>query len=402
MRANTPGFVAQRLTQARKSFGLTGLALAELLDVTPTTISQYEKGKQTPRPEVMTRLCEVFNFPPTFFMSAVLDRGERNIMHRSQSVATKTARDRAEVRFEWFREIVEFLSEYFDYPALNLPKLALPSDFRQLTHDQIEGAAAACRKLWGFGDRPIENVVLAMESNGIIVARGALGSADLDAFSEQLAGDWAYAFLGVDKGISARSRFDAAHELGHIILHGNVRSGSFNAPKDFKVLEQQAHRFAAAFLLPDVAFSQSIWAPTLDAFRAQKSYWKVSIKGMIVRAHQIGMIDDPQYGRMMINYTRRFKEGEPSDELVASEEPRLIARCFDTLLEEKLLTREQMRAALPFPVNEIESLSSLPKGYLSAPKADVVSLPTLKKARLDIADSSAGNVIVIGKFRTAR
>ncbi|MEQ1596057.1 MAG: XRE family transcriptional regulator [Casimicrobium sp.] len=401
MRANTPGFVGQRLTQARKSFGLTGMALAELLDVTPTTISQYEKGKQTPRPEVMTRLCELFKFPPTFFMSAVRDRGERNIMYRSQSVATKTARDRAEVRFEWFREIVEFLSEYFDYPVLNLPKVDLPADYKQLTREQIEAAASACRKLWGFGDRPIENVVLAMESNGIIVARGALGSTDLDAFSEQLPGDWAYAFLGDDKGVPARSRFDAAHELGHIILHRNARSGSFNAPKDFKLLEQQAHRFAAAFLLPDVAFSQSIWAPTLDAFRAQKSYWKVSIKGMIVRAHQIGMIGYEQYGRMMINYTRRFKDGEPGDDLVASETPRLIGRCFDTLLEQRILTREEMRAALPFPVGEIESLSSLPKGYLSAPKADVVSLPTLKKVRADASEQDGGNVVVMGRFRTA-
>ena len=46
-----------------------------------------------------------------------------------------------------------------------------------------------------------------------------------------------------DKGHRDRSRFDAAHELGHLVLHSPEEAGSKDA-------ETQAHQFAAAFLMP--------------------------------------------------------------------------------------------------------------------------------------------------------
>ena len=40
----TPGFVGERLTEARQARGLTGTSLAEILSVRPGSISQYEHG----------------------------------------------------------------------------------------------------------------------------------------------------------------------------------------------------------------------------------------------------------------------------------------------------------------------------------------------------------------------
>ena len=403
MRANTPGFVGERLIQARKSLRLSGIGLASLLDVSPTTISQYEKNKQSPRPEVMDRLCQVFGLQRSFFMRRAVERGERTILYRSLSSVSKTARERAEARFEWLREITEYLGESFDFPKLNLPKLSLPEDFRQLTHSHIEEAAQACREFWGFGDGAIADVVLAMESNGIIVARGSLDSEGLDAFSEYLKNDFAYVFLGNDKGVSARSRFDAAHELGHLVLHRGIKSREFGQPKDFKVVEAQAHRFAAAFLLPLESFINSVWAPTLDAFRAQKEIWGVSIKGMIVRARQAELLNDFQYQRMLINYARRFRNREPGDEALSIENPRLLARCFYALEENGIRTREQILSDLPFAASDIEELSGLPRGYF-ARRGEVIQMPTLKQRRGprdEIASNSndTGQVISLNKRR---
>jgi Zn-dependent peptidase ImmA (M78 family) len=46
--------------------------------------------------------------------------------------------------------------------------------------------------------------------------------------------------LSSDKADAARSRFDATDELGHLVMHHDVEPGRH-------IVEQQAHRFAAAF-----------------------------------------------------------------------------------------------------------------------------------------------------------
>jgi len=49
--------------------------------------------------------------------------------------------------------------------------------------------------------------------------------------------------LGADKGHRDRSRFDAVHELAHLVLHRHLEPGDV-------ALERQAHAFNAAFLMP--------------------------------------------------------------------------------------------------------------------------------------------------------
>lgn len=67
-----------------------------------------------------------------------------------------------------------------------------------------------------------------------------LESADVDAFSLPFP-DYPVVVLGADKNDRARSRFDGAHELAHLVLHGEQIWG-------VKEVETQAHQFAAAFL----------------------------------------------------------------------------------------------------------------------------------------------------------
>ena len=59
-----------------------------------------------------------------------------------------------------------------------------------------------------------------LESHGVAVIRLPLGSVDVDAFSLPLP-DHPVVVLGTDKNDRARSRFDAAHELGHLVMHGD-------------------------------------------------------------------------------------------------------------------------------------------------------------------------------------
>jgi hypothetical protein len=47
-------------------------------------------------------------------------------------------------------------------------------------------------------------------------------------------------------------------------------------PAEFRLIEDQAHRFAAAFNLPAKGFADQLWAPTLDAFLALKPHWTLT------------------------------------------------------------------------------------------------------------------------------
>lgn len=343
MTVGMTGFVAGRLRQAREARGLSLVALADLVGVSSAAISQYEKGQHLPRPETFELLAKQLNLPRTYFLKneVVVPVEQHRLFYRSMSTATKQARTRAGRRLEWFKEIVAYFENFFDFPAPNVPDLGLPEDFRAITKTLIESAAEQVRAYWRLGLEPIADVIRTMEANGIYVTRGALGAETLDAFSEY---DDArpYIFLGSDKNVLVRSRFDCAHELGHLILHRSIKQKDLNRASDFRIIENQAHHFAGAFLFPAKSFQREIWGVSLDSFRSLKPTWKVSVAAMISRAIQLEMLEEESAKRLWINLGRRgWRQREPLDDLPC-EQPKMLARAADTLIKNRIKTREQI------------------------------------------------------------
>ena len=327
----TPGFIGDRLSQAREARGLTAISLAEIIGVNSASISNYERGRQSPSPEVMERIASVLNQPLAFFLRPMPISKQEDIWWRAMSSATKSARDRANARHAWLRDIVTYLSEFVDFPDTNIPDFHLSGDVQQITTGMIEDIAAECRRYWKLGTGPIADVVLLMENNGVIVSRGELEAESLDAYSQRPHdSDHPIVFLGSDKASAVRSRHDASHELGHLILHRDVEAKTIRNPVLFKLIESQAHRFAAAFNLPAEGFADQLWAPTLDAFLALKPHWKVAISAMIMRSEQLGMLSEEQAKRSWINMSRRgWRKQEPLDERLVAERPRVLRRSFE-------------------------------------------------------------------------
>ena len=366
MRIGTPGFVGSRLTEAREASGLTLTSLAQLVNVNVASISQYEHGRQSPSPEVMEAICDKLNFDLRFFQKPPVEHQADNINFRSNSSATKTARTKAGRRFGWAKEINWYLREYLDMPPFNIPVFSMPEP-ENLMSGQIEEAAEQCRIFWQLGLEPIEDVVLVLENNGVVMVRTALEAETLDAFSQWCVQDATpYIVLSSDKGSAVRSRFDAAHELGHLILHRNVESRKINNAATHRLMEQQAHRFAAAFLLPATTFTNDVWAPTLDGFSSMKKYWKASIGTMISRCEQLEILSEDQARRCWIGMGRKgWRTQEPFDNLLIPEQPRLLKRSIHLLVDEGIKSREQIVAELRLPAAEIEDLTGLPRGYFS-------------------------------------
>src|SRR5437879_5511613 len=129
----TPGFKARRLEQVREARGLTAVALAEMVGVKSANISQYEHAKQSPSPAILQKLAQVLNVPAAFFLKPVRNSDMEGINYRSMSIATKSARGRVEARYDWMKEIVAYLAEFVDFPALRMPALNLPADFHRIS-----------------------------------------------------------------------------------------------------------------------------------------------------------------------------------------------------------------------------------------------------------------------------
>ncbi len=387
MKSGTPGFIGSRLRTAREARGLTASSLAELVGVTKASISLYETGGASPQPETLENIVELLNFSIAYFLMPENPKEERNpIFFRSMASATKMARSRGLRRYEWLSEIITpAIKEYVKFPRVNFPVMDTSTDFKKLSFDDIETIAIDVRRFWKLGDGPISDLVLLLENNGAVVTRIELYADNLDAFSRWCSADRTpYLILGADKQSAVRSRFDAAHELGHLVLHRNIEPKYLNSASDFKLIEQQAHRFAAAFLVPATTFAKDFYAPTLDSFRVLKSKWIVAIGVLIKRAGDLNFIDERGEQRLWINYNRRgWRRSEPLDDKIPIEQPRLLYRAIETLLFEGVLTIEQLLSKIILSARDIEELTTLPSGYLNLPAKDIeiIGEPNLADTR---------------------
>ncbi|HLO41241.1 MAG TPA: helix-turn-helix domain-containing protein [Phycisphaerales bacterium] len=365
MSIGTPNFIGSRLTEAREARGLTQTALAEVLGLTRAAISLYESGRSTPSSEVLVKISHALRVPMHRFLRAGDHIVPGTVFYRSMSAATKSARERAERRYGWLRETVSWLRHFVEFQAVRLPKFDVPTDPAAIAWEDIERLAAETRRAFGIGDGPISHMVLLLENHGCIVARQELGAHTLDAFSNWGTEDQTpYFVLGSDKASAVRSRFDAAHELAHCVLHKGVRAAQLRETTTHRLIEDQAHYFAGAFLLPREPFANDLFVPSLNALVPLKSKWKVSIGAMIKRAANLGFVSDEQEQRLFQNRARRgWASWEPLDDELELEQPRFLQRCFDMLLDSGVTNRDAIESELGLFVEDIESIVGLPTGY---------------------------------------
>lgn len=140
------------------------------------------------------------------------------------SAATKLARTRVERRLKWLREMVLYLQEYVNFPPLHFPEFNCRSQPTLIADEMIEEIASEAREFWKLRNAHIPDLVRLLEQHSTIIARDGLDAETLDALSlwgslENLP----YIIPNADKQSTIRSRTDAAHELGHLLLHRNIK-----------------------------------------------------------------------------------------------------------------------------------------------------------------------------------
>lgn len=379
MRRGTPGFQAERLAEARDSRGLTQVALADLINRTSPSVSRWESGEQSPEPDALDTLAAAMNLPVSFFLRPQPDHGPAPIFFRSMASTTQAVRRRSKARLRWAQDISLSLQEWVDLPVPNVPKLGV-EDHREIRDGDIERIADECRALWGLGKGPISDVILVLENAGIVVIKEEVGTAKMDGLSNWLKSDGRpYVLIARDKATCVRSRMDAAHELGHLVLHHDLDEKTLSSKSDFKEIERQAFYFAGAFLMPEESFASEVWSPSLNTFHTLKERWRVSVGAMMMRCANLGITSEEYERRLWKHYsTRGWRKGEPLDDVLESEEPRLLARSVQLLIDEGVRSKEDLLSDFRFPASDVELLCGLPRGFMTAGAAVVVGFPTIK------------------------
>ena len=170
-----------------------------------------------------------------------------------------------------------------------------------------EQAADLVRRQWNLGDRPISNMLHLLEAKGVRVASLDQEYSDIDAFCFYRDAV-SYVFLNTGKS-AERQRFDAAHELGHLVLHSELEMD----PSTSKAREAEANAFAANFLMPQSAvLSQAMSGASVERILKARSFWKVSAMAMTHRLHELHLLSDWQYRSTCITLSERgYRSREP-------------------------------------------------------------------------------------------
>lgn len=332
-------FNPSRLTLARKRRGLTMTKLAAQVGLELRSISAYEKGEFKPEPERLAAVAKVLRFPEAFFFGDDLDEPTPDVASfRSLSKMTAGQRDTALGAGAVALMLNDWIEARFDLPRAELPDLSREAS--------PEAAAQELRRAWGIGELPIKNIVHLLEAKGVRVFSLALDAAEVDAFS-MWRQSTPFVFLNTKKS-AEHGRFDAAHELGHLVLH---RHGS---PQG-REAEQEANAFASAFLMPRASLlAQAPHIPTLEHLIKLKKIWSVSVAALTYRLHTVGAISDWHYQTLFVELSSRgYRKKEPDEG--QRETSQVLQKVFAALREEGIL-KTHIARELCIPTDELDQL----------------------------------------------
>lgn len=358
-------FNPERLSLARRRRGRTKRELAAVLGVNENTIRRYESGETVPSADVLSQLARLLDFPEAFFSAEKLDEpSDKAASFRSMSDLPARDRDAALAAGALAFSVDDWVRQRFELPS---------TDLVDLTGEEPEAAARMLRQAWGIGERPIRNMVHLLEAKGIRVFSLAENTRAVDAFSI-----WRrnapYVFLNTLK-TAEHSRMDAAHELGHLVLHKH------GGPRG-REAELEAQRFAMSFLMPRadlLAMMPRVYG--LDEIIRHKKRWGISVAALNYRAHKLNITSAWQYRDLCIQISQRgYRQKEPEGTELAREMSVVWPKVLDALRREGV-TKHSIADAVSLPASELEMLLfmlapmlSLEGGKLSAPQRSRASL----------------------------
>lgn len=381
MRVGTPGFIPERLVEARAARRIPSQkALAALISVSPGSVSKWESGTHSPDSEALRALAEKLQVRREYFLRPVFE-SDRPLFYRTLSSTLSRDLQYQKSQMRWLQEVSSAVGHYVEFPKVDIPDVLSGGTYRQLRDDDVERIALDLRRHWGLGEGPCTNMVALLERIGCIVGSIEMGTSKLDGLcSWSVPEGRPHILLSTDKMSFPRRQMDAAHELGHAVLHSKVTEAELK--RDLKEIEAQAFRFASAFLMPSTTYPYEVRNPSIASLLGLKERWRVAVKAQIVRLSQLDLIpDDYKVSQFKLISAKGWNKGEPLDDNWPLSQPGMLHEALNLIVESGSRTKEDLLSVeFTMQAGDIENVASLPPGWFSK-RGEVVPL-TLKDGGL--------------------
>ena len=321
----TSFFNGRRLTMARQLAGLRKSRLADLIGMSPASVTGWESGAKQPNRATVAKLALALRVEPQFFAGGGPPHVEKPHFLSRRSTP-QVAQDEAGAYGQFVAEITGLLEKVVELPDTLLPDFPVAPDEADASPEE---AAREARDFFGVTPGPIRHVVRLAERAGVVVVFSEPGISAIDAYSLHT-GTRPIIVLNPVKDDYYRQRFDVAHEIGHLIMHHDAEPGG-------KVAEEQANRFAAEFLMPAEEIGPHL--PTTTAGRGWtklaelKEHWGVSLAALLYRARTLSVMGDVTYRNAMIRMSQNgWRRAEPG-RISSLEAPSMLARAREVINE---------------------------------------------------------------------
>jgi Zn-dependent peptidase ImmA (M78 family)/DNA-binding XRE family transcriptional regulator len=322
--------VGQRIRRMRHISGLGQEEFAKKVGIAAGSVSKLENGRMPISEDLLSTIVGTLGCSTRFLTSEVELIPTTKPWLRAYADAPKRAVD----------QMVDDCTTAME-AIIGLDLRLLPDSLPLFTGDlmdqaAIEDFAVNVRLAAGLGEGDVVgNSIRAAERMGCIVLpmSDELGRhLGISVRANQTAviclGRWSSDGVPVP---GDRQRWTVAHELGHLTLHA-----ALSAPTTAELaslIEKQAHAFAGAFLAPGDAMLEELASlggrVTLRTLASIKEHWGISIKALVMRFQNLGVID-ADHARSLYKQisARGWNKNEPVP--VGTERAIFLSRAIDS------------------------------------------------------------------------
>jgi Zn-dependent peptidase ImmA (M78 family)/transcriptional regulator with XRE-family HTH domain len=296
------------MTLARDSRGLTQAELADRISIVQGTLSKVETGQYVPSPEFVANLGQALSYPASFFLQSGQPYGFPPFHFRKRKKLSAKTLGKIVAEMNIRRMHIKKLLISFQIKSTRfIPEIDLDEFYgRSNQHPDIENVARAVREGWMLQSGPVPNMIELIETNGGVVIPCDFGTGLIDAMSQRIDGLPVLFFVNTVVPTD-RLRHTLAHELGHMVLHTV-------GLKDDDEMEREADAFAGAFMLPASEIRSQLRRFDLHHLANMKSYWKVSMASIAVRADRLRLITPYQSKMFWIEMSKLgYRKREPNE-----------------------------------------------------------------------------------------
>lgn len=360
-------FNGARLKSARQYNAMTIGDVAQALNVSNQSISQFENNKAEPKLENVFLLSNFLGFPREYFyekdeMSVI----NNNTYFRSLASTSKKERNAQVERVMLLSKIYKTIQIYIKFPDF---------DLELQSNKTPEELADYVREKWDLGRKPVYNLIDIMEKHGVVITTAFENNSEIDAYSRIETIDYKpvpIVVLGCETNIF-RQQFNAAHELGHILTDGQYELEELSK-SEYRDMEKFMNRFAGALLMPEEMLRDDLYGNAKTDIRYYielKKKYRVSAQALIVRANQIGSITSNQYQYLMKQMSQHgYRTKEPLDDSYQLILPRYLKQAMIMIKRDKKISGSEFMhmlkvMRLSLHSNMVEKLLNLEEGFLA-------------------------------------